>query len=322
MWGKLDIPFESLWEYNSEESIALAVCKNAVVIAERTQITVLDIRNGKTMWTQPLDYPPVPWGLALSRDGRIIVTLQDGSVQCFGSKPTNPTPYLSSNNTYFVGSALITLACNTKDTQIRYTLDGSQPDKSSPLYQKPFTLTNSTTLKMRALKKDAPPSYVVTEQFKKVEYQSASEPGNIKPGLSFDYYEGYCASVADLDHLKPVTSGIMMELKLQPRDRTSEFGYIFKGYILVPKEGIYTFYTKSNDGSRLYINNQQVVNNDGAHGAIEKSGQIALSAGEYPILVKYFQQGGGKFFSVSWEGPDMPKQEITAEVLFHKANSL
>ena len=70
-----------------------------------------------------------------------------------------------------------------------------------------------------------------------------------------------------------LTSGVMMEFELQSRDRASEFGYIFNGYILVPKEGIYTFYTKSNDGSRLYINNQQVVNNDGAHGPIEKSGQ-------------------------------------------------
>jgi len=76
--------------------------------------------------------------------------------------------------------------------------------------------------------------------------------------------------------------------------------------------------TDQNDGSKLYINGKEVINNDGGHPAIEKSGTIALKTGEYPFVLKYFQMGGGKKLRVSWQGPGFEKQEIDAKVLFHK----
>ena len=136
--------------------------------------------------------------------------------------------------------------------------------------------------------------------------------------MKYDYFEHYCNSVRDLDGLQPQKSGIMTSFKLEPRGDVNVFGYVYSGYLLVPKEGIYTFYLESNDGSRLYINNEELINNDGGHGAIEKSGKIALMAGEYPFVVKYFQMGAGKMLRVSWEGPGFEKKDITAEVLFHK----
>ena len=61
-----------------------------------------------------------------------------------------------------------------------------------------------------------------------------------------------------------------------------------------------------------------MIDNDGPHTAIEKSAKIALKGGEYPIMVKYFQMGGGKELRLSWESKKIEKQQITAEVLFHK----
>jgi len=34
------------------------------------------------LWTQPLPAPPLPWGLALARDGRVLVSLENGDVVC------------------------------------------------------------------------------------------------------------------------------------------------------------------------------------------------------------------------------------------------
>jgi len=48
----------------------------------------------------------------------------------------------------------------------------------------------------------------------------------------------------------------------------------FSGFIDVPADGQYTFYTSSDDGSKLYIDNQLVVNNDGEHSLRERSGQL------------------------------------------------
>jgi len=84
-WGKLQIPgLKPLWERNCSESVALAVCKNAVVVANSSEIAALDLKDGRVLWTRPLPSSPVPWGLAVDREGRIVVTLEDGQVLCFG----------------------------------------------------------------------------------------------------------------------------------------------------------------------------------------------------------------------------------------------
>jgi len=84
--------------------------------------------------------------------------------------------------------------------------------------------------------------------------------------------------------------------------------------INIEREGEYIFHTGSNDGSRLYINNQLVVDNGGAHGYREESGKIYLTRGEHFIEVGYYQLGGGQDLFVFFEGPGIEKQEIPAEV--------
>jgi len=95
-WGKLSIEDQPLWEYDGGEIVAIARCKNAVIFtrkpAERTaggqatSMAALDIHNGKNLWNwnPALPSSPVSWGLAVDHSGRIIVTLEDGQVMCFG----------------------------------------------------------------------------------------------------------------------------------------------------------------------------------------------------------------------------------------------
>jgi outer membrane protein assembly factor BamB len=61
----------------------LAVGKNAVVVATDTDVMAFDLADGKPRWTQPLPAPPLPWGVALNRDGRVVVSLENGDVVCF-----------------------------------------------------------------------------------------------------------------------------------------------------------------------------------------------------------------------------------------------
>jgi len=86
-WGQLKIPdLNPLWEYNCDPSVAVAICKNAVVVAKASELVALNLQNGQMLWNQPLPSSPVPWGLAVDRDGRILVTLKGGKIFCFGQK--------------------------------------------------------------------------------------------------------------------------------------------------------------------------------------------------------------------------------------------
>ncbi|OHE76430.1 MAG: hypothetical protein A2107_01260 [Verrucomicrobia bacterium GWF2_62_7] len=85
-WGNPRLPqLTPLWANKSKDIIALAVAPNAVVIAKPSELVAHDLQDGKVLWTQPLQAPPVPWGLAINRDGRVIVTLEGGQVACFGA---------------------------------------------------------------------------------------------------------------------------------------------------------------------------------------------------------------------------------------------
>ena len=80
--------------------------------------------------------------------------------------------------------------------------------------------------------------------------------------------------------------------------------------------GFYNFSLISNDGSKLYIDGEELIENDANHGAVEEPGRVALKAGLHKILVKYFQCGGAKALKVSWSGPGMAMHEITPAELF------
>ncbi|MEO6949695.1 MAG: PA14 domain-containing protein, partial [Ginsengibacter sp.] len=98
-------------------------------------------------------------------------------------------------------------------------------------------------------------------------------------------------------------------------NRSTSYSFNYTGYINVPTDGQYTFYTASDDGSSLYIDNILVVNNDGLHGWTEQSGVIGLQSGKHAISVGYFQQGGAQNLSVSYSGPGISKQDIPSSVL-------
>ncbi|HFE52767.1 MAG TPA: beta-glucosidase, partial [Bacteroidetes bacterium] len=72
----------------------------------------------------------------------------------------------------------------------------------------------------------------------------------------------------------------------------------------------------SNDGARLYIDGKLVVDNDGLHGAEERSGSTHLTAGRHRIRVAYFQAGGGMALDTYYSGPGLPRQRIPASALF------
>jgi len=123
--------------------------------------------------------------------------------------------------------------------------------------------------------------------------------------------------VMDFENIEPSKSGIIPNFTIEPRESEGFFGFDYTGYIKIPVDGLYTFYLTTNDGGKLYLAERVLIDNDGLHPAIERTKVIGLKAGVYPIIVKYFQEGGTNMLKVSWKGPGIEKEEIPAEVLFH-----
>jgi hypothetical protein len=67
----------------------------------------------------------------------------------------------------------------------------------------------------------------------------------------------------------------------------------------------------------LYIDDEEIVNNDGDHGNVEKSGNAALKKGLHKIKLLYFDSGGGNSLKVSMQKEGGAKMEIPKELLFH-----
>lgn len=67
------------------------------------------------------------------------------------------------------------------------------------------------------------------------------------------------------------------------------FAIDYTGRFWIDKPGLYTFMLTSDDGSRLYVDDELVVDNDGVHPSVDVSGDVTLSAGIHGIRVSYFQ---------------------------------
>jgi hypothetical protein len=145
--------------------------------------------------------------------------------------------------------------------------------------------------------------------------RTADTPSGTVAGLDYRYYEGNWSSLPDFDALTAAEAGTVANFDLTPKNRTDNFGFRFTGYVHVPADGTYTFYTSSDDGSKLYIGSTQVVNNDGLHGARERSGTIGLKAGKHAIAVTFFEATVGEVLTVSYSGPTVAKQAIPASAL-------
>lgn len=78
------------------------------------------------------------------------------------------TPVFNPNDRAFMGSleVVIDLPAGAPDgAEIRYTTDGSNPDRTSTLYEAPLTLEASTTIRAATFLPEGPPSVIAVRQY-------------------------------------------------------------------------------------------------------------------------------------------------------------
>jgi|GEM_PF-2957689 len=148
------------------------------------------------------------------------------------------------------------------------------------------------------------------------------EPLDPRPGIHYAYYEGNWSTVPDFEALQPLDAGIVQGFDISSFQRDDYFGFSFEGLIQAPFDGLYTFYTISNSGSLLYIGDELVVDNDGAHSERERNGFIPLSAGWHEIALLYFEDFWTQSLQVSWVPPDGSREIIGEGSLFYDVDDV
>lgn len=92
----------------------------------------------------------------------------------------------------------------------------------------------------------------------------------------------------------------------------------WKGVLRVPKNGDYTFFLRSMDGSRLFIDGKVVVDHDGRHTIKETASEtVAMLAGDHDLRIEYFQNGMTRCI-LSWQHGDSGRQVIPSTALWHR----
>jgi len=104
-----------------------------------------------------------------------------------------------------------------------------------------------------------------------------------------------------------------------PGTQMSDHFYVrWTGKVRIPRDGKYTFFTESDDGSRLWIDGKVLVDNGGLHAMEEKSGEVDLKAGEHDLKLELFENDGEVGCKLSWESPSATKEILPEGAFLHK----
>lgn len=91
----------------------------------------------------------------------------------------------------------------------------------------------------------------------------------------------------------------------------------WEGFLLPQFTDTYTFYTVSDDGVRVWIDGDLIINQWIPQGPTEWSGNYAVTAGElYPVRIEFFEDGGGAVMKFLWKSTLLPKQIVPKQQLF------
>lgn len=230
-----------------------------------------------------------------------------------------PAPTLSSPGGLFIDRKTIFINAPGQEGTIHYTLDGSQPGIQSPVYKDSLVLTKSVTMKAATIFNSGLSSETVTAIFNQQTPAPAINNIATAPGLKATFFKGEWKWMPDFKKLVNGNTSIVSSPALALIKTPKEYYAVqFTGFIKIPVTGVYQFYILSDDGSKVLIDDAMVVDNNGCHGDLEKSGEKGLAAGLHRFRVNYFQNGSGQSLKVLIKAPGKEKVLMDSSFFVHQ----
>lgn len=140
------------------------------------------------------------------------------------------------------------------------------------------------------------------------------QDGNTSPNVNYVLYEGRWNQLPKFDELKPIAKSATIGFDLTVAGSRTQFALRFMSHLWITKAGEYKFRLGSNDGARLSIDGQVVVDCDGEHSFQRQDNSKTLPAGFHSVAVDYFNAGGESQLVVEISGPDLLRQPLSGLV--------
>ncbi|GAB4383509.1 MAG: hypothetical protein Kow0022_03500 [Phycisphaerales bacterium] len=225
------------------------------------------------------------------------------------------TPAIEAPADQFVDAAIVTLRTHAP-LAIRFTIDGSDPGPTSPLYREPIRLDRDTTIKARAFHRDQPVSGVAARTFRKVT-PWPSRPSATAPGLVQQRFTGSFDALPDFRALRPSQTAIIPTVALPPGFNDEYVALLQQGMLRVDQDALYVFSLTSDDGARLWIDDHLVIDNDGLHTPVTVTGTAPLAAGSHAFRIEWFNKTGGLALDLKMAKAGQPLHPIAPDRLTH-----
>ncbi|HVV55265.1 MAG TPA: PA14 domain-containing protein, partial [Mucilaginibacter sp.] len=230
---------------------------------------------------------------------------------------------IGAQDTIVFGSELhVQLKPSVTGAKVYYTIDGYKPGETTLEYQQPMTYDvpqdQYRELETRVITPSGKLSHVTHEiMYNRTPLAPVAYGGNTT-GLKYELFQGTFDNTGQFKDASPVDSGVVKSFNTSLLKKNNPaFGVIYTGYIRIDEDGLYTFSTKSDDGSVLSIDDQPVVDNDGKHPLLEQGGSVALQKGYHKFTLKYFDVGQISALRVYLTIPGKPKGELSADSMYN-----
>ncbi|OAQ39933.1 beta-N-acetylhexosaminidase [Pedobacter psychrophilus] len=208
--------------------------------------------------------------------------------------------------------------------KVYYTIDGYEPNETTTLYTQPFKVNvpkgEMRPVKARVITPLGKKSVVTTTLLFNRDTLKADDSGNNKNqgALKYYYLPGKFKNTLEIDTNLATKKGLTSQISFtKVSGKAREYGIVFTGFINVNENANFEFSLYSDDGSRLYIDDELIIDNDGKHARFERSAGVALQSGLHKIKVLYFDDGPGSTLQVSVKGTDGKKIEIPSVMLYN-----
>lgn len=133
----------------------------------------------------------------------------------------------------------------------------------------------------------------------------------VQANINVAVYHGSWDNLPDFKSLKPASTGTVPSISANVAGRNENFGLVFTGYWDVAEGGKFNFKISSDDGSRLLIDGERILDNDGIHPNKAVSGSKELKPGIHEVRIEYFEKGGEEVLSAEVNGPGVPNQSFS-----------